>query len=570
MATMVPNIPVAVTESSAELEMFRLLKEQLPDEFHVYHSVAFVLSGGRHHAPHEGEIDFLIVHRELGLLAIEVKGGRIAYDGRQLAWTSTGRYGTNVINDPLRQAENGIHKLAREIEQRHIFSADPPNFARGFCVAFPDCTFDPAIAPTQCPAGLVIDDRKLDKLKDSVTTIMTRWARQPGRQAMTRQQMKLLSQRILAPRFQLGLTLQGEFAWEERALRLLTEEQSICLDFLSLNSRSVVHGPAGTGKTVIALEHARQQAEQGARVVLLCFNLPLARQLRSAAESYVGLSGSIWAGAYHELCRDWAAKVGLPFNVPPESDAEAVSKFWDEESSFILLDAIEKRPDRFDVLIVDEAQDMHRLWWDVLPSLLASPSGGFVVFHDPEQNIYDRDGALPLAGPVFPLRTNCRCTQPIGRYAANLVGVRCRTPFFAGGGEEPKTMSYRTAEEQYKAVSDRVAALVAAGIRAEQIMLLGTHRLERSFLAGRKEVAGLKVAPFDERSGDKATGGYVSYSTLHRFKGLEADVVLLCDLDGNPRTCTRRHVYVAASRAKHRLYLFCETKVLAECGWMMP
>ena len=29
------------------------LKEQLPDEFHVYHSVAFVLSGGRHHAPQQ-------------------------------------------------------------------------------------------------------------------------------------------------------------------------------------------------------------------------------------------------------------------------------------------------------------------------------------------------------------------------------------------------------------------------------------------------------------------------------------------------------------------------------------
>ena len=57
MATMIPDVPVAVTESSAELVMFRLLKEQLPDEFHVYHSVAFVLSGGRCHAPHEGEID---------------------------------------------------------------------------------------------------------------------------------------------------------------------------------------------------------------------------------------------------------------------------------------------------------------------------------------------------------------------------------------------------------------------------------------------------------------------------------------------------------------------------------
>ena len=31
-------------------------------------NVAFMLSGGRYHAPHEGEIEFLIVHRELGRL----------------------------------------------------------------------------------------------------------------------------------------------------------------------------------------------------------------------------------------------------------------------------------------------------------------------------------------------------------------------------------------------------------------------------------------------------------------------------------------------------------------------
>ena len=34
MATMIPDVPVAATESSAELEVFQLLKEQMPDEFH--------------------------------------------------------------------------------------------------------------------------------------------------------------------------------------------------------------------------------------------------------------------------------------------------------------------------------------------------------------------------------------------------------------------------------------------------------------------------------------------------------------------------------------------------------
>jgi hypothetical protein len=119
---------------------------------------------------------------------------------------------------------------------------------------------------------------------------------------------------------------------------------------------------------------------------------------------------------------------------------------------------------------------------------------------------------------------------------------------------------------QYDKVSSRVSALLAAGLHSNQIILLGTRRLERSFLANRQEVARLPVRSFDEAVADDC----LRYSTLHRFKGFEADVALLCDLGGNTHICTRRHVYVAASRAKHRLHTFSNAEVLTECGWLKP
>lgn len=566
MAQMIPPVPIATVESSAELQLFAELQKQLPDEFHVYHSVAYALSGGHHHAPHEGEIDFLVAHRELGLLVIEVKGGGIAFDGQRQVWTSTGRRGCHEISDPFKQAETGIHGLIREIERRKIFGTDAPCFGWGHCVAFPDCEYDPRGLPAHCPAELVIDAGKLPNLEDWITAIMARRAGQPGKRPMTRQQMKLLGQRVLAPHFQLGLSLQGEFAWEERALRLLTEEQAICLEFLALNPRAVVQGPAGTGKTLIALEHARRAADEGARVGVLCFNLPLAEHLRTAAASLGGMSGFIWAGAYHELCREWAERAGLRFEIP--IDADAASKFWEEGSSLILADTISKLPDRFDVLIVDEAQDMHEFWWQVLPELLAAPQdGGLVLLHDPAQNIYGRSGTLPLSRPVFPLRMNCRCTYPLGRYTAELAGVACRTPLFAGGGEEPYVATYTDAADEYALVSKRLAVLLKAGVRSDQIVVLGTRRLEHSFLAGQPELVGRPIVVLDEHAA-KLPDHVLRYSTLHRFKGLEADVVLLCDVDGNVHTATRRHVYVGASRAKHRLYVFCAAAVLSEQSWI--
>ncbi|HSD78354.1 MAG TPA: PhoH family protein, partial [Solirubrobacteraceae bacterium] len=60
----------------------------------------------------------------------------------------------------------------------------------------------------------------------------------------------------------------------------LTENQYEILDSLDGNKRVCVLGGAGTGKTLLAVEQARRLAAQGHRVLLTCFNAPLAAHLR--------------------------------------------------------------------------------------------------------------------------------------------------------------------------------------------------------------------------------------------------------------------------------------------------
>jgi DNA helicase IV len=50
--------------------------------------------------------------------------------------------------------------------------------------------------------------------------------------------------------------------------------------------------------------------------------------------------------------------------------------------------------------------------------------------------------------------------------------------------------------------------------------------------------------------------GRVLHTTIGRFKGLESDVVIMLDVDPDDPRCGRHERYVAASRAKHRLYVF--------------
>ena len=92
MATFVPHLPVPpVAAASAAGEGKVLLAlGALPDEYRIYHRKSwYALDGGAR----EGEADFLLLHPDLGMLVLEVKGGRIAFDGRTGEWMSTSRDG---------------------------------------------------------------------------------------------------------------------------------------------------------------------------------------------------------------------------------------------------------------------------------------------------------------------------------------------------------------------------------------------------------------------------------------------------------------------------------------------
>jgi len=103
MARMVP-FPMLPTDSAAERRLYEGFLEQLDEAFVVYHSVDWVLAG--RHGPDEGEADFVIAHPELGMLALEAKGGRLDYDPATRRWTQTGHSGTHVLDeDPFHQAQ---------------------------------------------------------------------------------------------------------------------------------------------------------------------------------------------------------------------------------------------------------------------------------------------------------------------------------------------------------------------------------------------------------------------------------------------------------------------------------
>lgn len=108
MATIIPSVPITpdpAASLSGESKALLALKS-LPDDYRVYHRKTWYSFDG---GVREGEADLLLLHPELGMLVLEVKGGRVAFDGRAGTWTSTGRDGSvHEIKDPFAQAQRNI------------------------------------------------------------------------------------------------------------------------------------------------------------------------------------------------------------------------------------------------------------------------------------------------------------------------------------------------------------------------------------------------------------------------------------------------------------------------------
>ena len=120
MARMYPNRPRIETKSHAEGRLYNTFRDSLPDDYVVFHSVAWQVRDTRS-GVWDGEADFVVVHPDQGVLVIEVKGGRIRYDGATGEWWSN----QNPIKDPFEQARSSKYSLLwRDVRLRA--GASPP------------------------------------------------------------------------------------------------------------------------------------------------------------------------------------------------------------------------------------------------------------------------------------------------------------------------------------------------------------------------------------------------------------------------------------------------------------
>ena len=139
MAIMIPSVISPEVKSNAERKIFEWFKNAPgTDKWIVLHSLGIAT----HNKVIYGETDFLVLAPQLGLFALEVKGGRVRRENG--IWYFTNRYGktNSKVRGPFEQARDGIFSIMEAIkkradaEHRHV-----GNLMFGHGVMFPDIEF---------------------------------------------------------------------------------------------------------------------------------------------------------------------------------------------------------------------------------------------------------------------------------------------------------------------------------------------------------------------------------------------------------------------------------------------
>ena len=381
MAHMVPAAFDDSTISAAERKLFELLKlDPATTDWVVLHSLGL----SRRCARPYGEIDFVVLIPRGGVFCLEVKGGRIAC--RDGEWEVTDRNGQTgrLRRSPFLQARECMFALRDAVLNRA-----PLGFAAGvvygYAVVMPDVAFN-----EQSPEWERWQAIDRDALARSIAAPMLKLAaeqRKLHRDASpaepTAETVRTIRQ-LLRPDFEVVVSRATMIEQTEMQLLRLTEEQFDSLDLLADNERCLFEGAAGTGKTMLAFEYARRSSVGGHRTLLICFNHLLGNWLTHYAADAAN-SKHLTTGSYYRLLRQVIVRSSISRDFLEHEACDQGAELYENTYPVCGKLAVEELNEPYDVLVVDEAQDLlHHGVLDILNVWLKGglAGGSWAIFGD--------------------------------------------------------------------------------------------------------------------------------------------------------------------------------------------
>lgn len=554
MARFFPTIDKNFHSSDGEQLVYESLKNGLSDQYVVFHS--FTWLGNEKQRRSEGEADFVILHPVLGILSVEVKSGGIAY--REGNWIQINRLsGSEKVIDPLGQAAESQHHIINLLRQRL------PNLSPGPIVGraawFTSVVLDRKLPlPPSASFSVLLDEGDLDNPEEGLKEAFSFWKENlnAGKTDLSVAQFAQVIDALM-PTFRIAPAISSVIRDNREQYVRMTNQQSAILEFLGEQPTAAIHGPAGTGKTLLAVEKARQLASMGHKTLYLCFNEFLLESLRRA---YLHESNI----TFHNV-RTLGQEILGRDDIPIAEIVSTFEQYLTEEYD----DTLWPYPN----IIVDEAQDLSDVLLEHLATLMEISEGVFYTFYDRNQAIMKKEPSAWIdehADCRLVLYRNCRNTSEIAHLISGLVPVKEERYVNSIHGNKPKTFAYRTGRELQTIAANFVKSMMQNGLKTEDIVILSVHRAESSPLHEIGTLAGVPVS-------GRREPGKIWFTSIRKFKGLEAKAALIVGFRFSEADSqlSRRILYVGCSRANAYLQIafeqdcqdIKEAELMKRFGW---
>ena len=518
-----PNWVLNDPRRGAEIRVFRKLENIFDSDWYIFYSRPWwgiSPKGGEI----DGEADFILVHKDFGILFIEVKGGGVNYDPEKDQWHSVDSFGIlHKIKDPVKQAMTCKHKFLERLKKFPEWPKSFIKFRHG--VIFPDSSSPQTSAQTigQYEKFIFCFSDEFDH--DLKNWIEKRLADHPqlyeGRKELGPGQEGLnIILSLVANPISLRVPLKREIEGDLNATDiLLTGAQLSIINFIDSVPRALIEGGAGTGKTLLATEMAARYSEQGKQVLFTCRSGPLAEFLKERLKNFEKIEVLNFED--------------LSIEIKKLNKVESISYF-----------------NLWDVVIVDEGQDFDWEWWDLINEITSAKNSLLRVFTDSNQAVYRlRDDLVTrLNVQSFPLRINLRNTKSIAEVTNYLYkGPLIEAP--GPNGEWPELNLTKNINEAIQLALMTVKNLIQQESTPPNMISVLTPNAE----IREQVIANLYKINIPATNAMKIGKTSVTVEIAARFKGLESPIILL--ISDRELSKNQEISYVAVSRARSRLFI---------------
>ncbi|MFX1374123.1 MAG: NERD domain-containing protein [Promethearchaeota archaeon] len=535
--------------------------------------------------PYIGDLhpDFVLISLKYGVVVVEIKD----YSGEYLKTiTKSGKWerlkDDNTI--PIKNPFDQLYQYWRAIKDRIEYCnfSEPIDIPITRIVGFSQISQDDYVAEqikSVAPSKIHLCFKEVFDWNDKFTEFCNDIF--PLNFKISYKQFELLRANII-PTCRLPTPQQAnllKYFSDGDKIKLLDQEQERMARELGAGHR-LIFGVAGSGKTVLLIARARILAKRHPdwKILILCYN-KLLKNLLFQLFNPQDYEANITVNTFHSWARNYILSANNEFTKiynEAEKKAEKENIMTEFFQYFVpkifmqMLKVLGENKVIYDAILIDEAQDFEKDWFLPIMQVLNPETNSLLITCDGLQGIYARkkfywiNVGIQAKGRVKRFEKSYRVPIEIGAIAQktipqNLIKLLdhfdefISTKDFAGEHGTVEILISKNRQEEYLKLTEKVARYLK---NPDEILILFKYNMaKRNYdLSFFDYLRKNNLQWRDLEDYNFETPGLL-IGTLYGTKGLEADTIIIPELDKYKTNKDRQLLYVGMTRSRKRLIL---------------